>query len=185
MQCRGAASSLAAQLARLSLAASKLASILQLRGAAFVYVYYLVANGGGRQGPKNIGVATHKRRAKGARCERVPYCLSEGPFSSSMEKHCERPGSPSAQGGLLFFARQQKNYFRWPRSDMSIVRHRRRPLLVGTLLSTGTFNRTAPLFRPRRRASPLLSATLGCFPPLSIFGAPLRGRPLLRCCCCR
>lgn len=108
MQCRGAASSLAAQLARLSLAASKLASILQLRGAAFVYVYYLVANGGGRQGPKNIGVATHKRRAKGARCERVPYCLSEGPFSSSMEKHCERPGSPSAQGGLLFSLANKK-----------------------------------------------------------------------------
>lgn len=40
--------------------------------------------------------------------------------------------------------------------------------------------------RPSRFQSPFSFATLGCFPPLSIFGAPLRRRPpLLRCCCCR
>lgn len=44
----------------------------------------------------------------------------------------------------------------------------------------------SPLFRPSRPRSPFSFATFGCFPPLSMFGAPLRGRPpLLRCCCCR
>lgn len=93
-----------------------------------------------------------------------------------MEKHCARPGSPSAQGGLAFshsLTHTHKNYFRWPRSDMSIVCRRRRLPLLGTpRFGPGLF---FPLFRPPpvRRAfkAPSVSPRSAVFRPCQ-FSVP-------------
>lgn len=160
----------------LSLAASKLANILLL-GAAFVFVFFLPCSIRwlGAKKLRNIGVKMWKHRAWGAPWERVPYCLSAGPFSSSMEKHCERPGSPSAQEGCFHSLTKTIS------SGLVRYVHCLAPLSHCSNGSLLVFTQTAPLFC-LRRVFFLLFSTLGRFPPLSVFGAPLCRRRLLRCC---
>lgn len=133
------------------------------------------------------------RRVRGG--SGFPTACQRGPFLHPWKNTAQGLALHRRKEGLLFLTRShtrthKKNYFRWPRSDMSIVcrRRRRLPLLGTPRFGPGLF---FPLFRPppprpSRFQSPFSFATLGCFPPLSIFGAPLRRRPpLLRCCCCR
>lgn len=86
---------------------------------------------------RNTGIHVRKHRGRRAPGQRGPYNLLAGPFPSSMEKHCEGPGSPSAREGCASLA--NKNGFRRP-GPMC-------PLSAGSLL---VLAQTKPLFCFRR-----------------------------------
>lgn len=102
------------------------------------------------------------RRVRGG--SGFPTACQRGPFLHPWKNTAQGLALHRRKEGLLFLTRshtrtQKKNYFRWPRSDMSIVcrRRRRLPLLGTPRFGPGLF---FPLFRPPPPASVALSKPL-------------------------
>lgn len=165
-------------------------------GAAFVDVYYLVSKtmAGGRAGLGVLGESGEvaERRVRGG--SGFPTACQRGPFL--------HPWKNTARGLALHRRKEGSLFF----SSPSLTKKGKKTISAGLAqicpLSAAAVSRSSEPFRfgpglfpsfvpsaARALGAPFSWATLGCFPPLSIFGAPLRRRPppllLLRCCCCR
>lgn len=118
--------------------------------------------------PRDIGASGHKHGAGSAPQKQGPWCLSAGPYSSSMEKHRERPDSPSAQEGCFSLA--NKNCFRCPELLCPLSGAGVRPLrrLPGPLRSNGAFVSRLCLFLPSFLHTWPFSALVGSRCPPSV-----------------